>query len=162
MKTKIFLLLMTSSILWAGCSDFLDTQDLTEKTNATFPLTAGDYDQAIAAVYSAQRDAYFDQINSFIGISSYLDDDYIANGRALFDDPMIRGFERYQVRNFDQLLVPWQNYYKAIYRANFVLESLAKIVQASRTRKKQVIKGRPSIYGLPVILIFVVYLAGYP
>lgn len=126
MKTKIFLLLIASSILWTGCSDFLDTQDLTEKTNATFPLTAGDYDQAIAAVYSSQRDAYFDQINSFIGISSYLDDDYIANGRALFDDPMIRGFERYQVRNFDQLLAPWQNYYKAIYRANFVLESLAK------------------------------------
>ncbi len=126
MKRIITLLLFASSLLWAGCSDFLDTQDLTEKTNATFPITTNDYDQAIAAVYAAQRDSYFDQINSFIGISSYLDDDNIANGRALFDDPMIRGFERYQVRNLDQMLAPWQNYYKAIFRANFVLESITK------------------------------------
>lgn len=126
MKNLLTFLLIASSLVWAGCSNFLDTQDLTEKTNATFPINVTDYDQAIAAVYSAQRDSYFDQINSFIGVSSYLDDDNIANGRALFDDPMIRGFERYQVRNFDQLLAPWQNYYKTIYRANFVLESLNK------------------------------------
>ena len=124
MKTYKIFLIVASSLFWVGCSDFLDTQDLTEKTNATFPVTANDYDQAIAAVYAAQRDSYFDQINSFIGISSYLDDDNIANGRALFDDPMIRGFERYQVRNLDQMLAPWQNYYKAIFRANFVLESI--------------------------------------
>jgi len=126
MKPILIILLITSAFLWAGCSDFLDTENFTEKTNASFPITAADYDQAIAAVYAAQRDSYFDQISSFIGISSYLDDDNIANGRALFDDPMIRGFERYQVRNFDQLLAPWQNYYKTIFRANFVLESLNK------------------------------------
>ncbi len=85
--------------------------DLTEKTNATFPVLAKDYVQAIAAAYSSQRDCYFVQINSFIGLSSYLDDDYVANGRSLFDDPMIRGFERYQARRLDQFLIPWQNYY---------------------------------------------------
>ncbi|QHV96869.1 RagB/SusD family nutrient uptake outer membrane protein [Spirosoma endbachense] len=142
MKTRLIVLILASSLLWVGCSDFLDTVDLTEKTNATFPIAAADYDQAIAAVYASQRDAYFDQINSFIGISSYLDDDYIANGRALFDDPMIRGFERYQVRNLDQLLTPWQNYYKAIYRANFVLESLDKNSTALSDAQKASYRGQ--------------------
>ncbi|CAN5815760.1 RagB/SusD family nutrient uptake outer membrane protein [soil metagenome] len=124
MKKILILLVFSGSIILSGCKKFLDTKDLTEKTNSTFPISATDYDQAIAAVYSAQRDCHFDQINSFLGISSYLDDDYVAGGRALFDDPMIRAFERYQVRNLDQFLVPWQNYYKGIFRANFVLQSL--------------------------------------
>lgn len=126
MKKILILVVIASSFLWTGCSDFLDTSDLTEKTNATFPLTAADFDQALAAVYSAQRDCYFDQINSFIGISSYMDDDYVAGGRALFDDPIIRATERYMVRDLNEFLVPWQNFYKGIFRANFVLESLEK------------------------------------
>ncbi len=142
MKKLILGIILASSLIWTACSDFLDTVNLTEKTNATFPITAADYDQALAAVYAAQRDAYFDQINSFIGISSYLDDDYIANGRALFDDPMIRGFERYQVRNMDQMLAPWQNYYKAIFRANFVLESLEKNSASLTDAQKSNIRGQ--------------------
>jgi hypothetical protein len=125
MKKIIFTIAITSLLL-TGCSDFLDTKDLTEKTNSTFPLNAADFDQALAAVYSAQRDCYYDQLTSYIGISSYMDDDYVANGRALFDDPFIRAFERYQVRNLDQFLAPWQNFYKGIFRANFVLESIEK------------------------------------
>lgn len=124
MKNIILIIVIISSLLQSGCKKFLDTNDLTEKTNASFPLSVKDFDQAIAAVYSCQRDCYFDQLNSFIGVSSYLDDDYVANGRSLFDDPIIRAFERYQVRNLDQFIVPWQNYYKGIFRANFVLESL--------------------------------------
>lgn len=126
MKNIIFILAIASSMLWTGCSDFLDTNNLTEKTNATFPLSAADFDAAIAAVYAAQRDCYFEQINSFIGIASYMDDDNVAGGRALFDDPFIRAFERYQIRNFDQFIGPWRNYYKGIFRANFVLESVEK------------------------------------
>ncbi len=116
MKNIITILTIAVSTLLLGCKKFLDTNNLTEKTNATFLISMKDYDQAIAAVYSAQRDSYFDQINSFIGTSSYLDDDHVANGRALFDDPMIRAVERFQVRNMDQFLAPWQNYYKGIFR----------------------------------------------
>jgi starch-binding outer membrane protein, SusD/RagB family len=124
---KLNIILIAIFTFWGtSCSDFLDTTNFVEKTNATFPLTANDFDQALAAVYSSQRDAHFNQIDSFLGISSYMDDDYIANGRALFDDPMIRAFERYQVRNLDQFLSSWQNYYRGIFRANFVLESLEK------------------------------------
>lgn len=125
-KILITVVAISASFWWMGCKKFLDTNNLTEKTNATFPKSVKDFDQAIAAVYSAQRDCHFDQINSFLGISSYMDDDYVANGRALFDDPMIRAFERYQVRNLDQFITPWQNYYKGVFRSNFVLESLDK------------------------------------
>ena len=126
MKNIKIVFVFISMLIWSSCSDFLDTKDLVEKTNATFPINANDFDQAIAAVYAAQRDAYFNQIDSYLGIASYMDDDYVANGRALFDDPMIRAFERYQVRNMDQFLSTWQNFYKGIFRANFVLESLEK------------------------------------
>ncbi len=144
MKNLIIFLTITSCLFNMGCKKFLDTKDLTEKTNATFPLSAKDYDQAIAAVYSAQRDCYFDQINSFIGISSYMDDDYVANGRSLFDDPMIRAFERYQVKNLDQYITPWQNYYKGIFRANFVLESLDRNSKALSDVQKASYKGQAS------------------
>lgn len=126
MKKIIILIVVASCMVTHGCKKFLDTDDLTEKTNETFPITQKDYDQAIAAVYSSQRDCHFDQINSFLGISSYMDDDYVANGRSLFDDPIIRAFERYQVRNLDQYIIPWQNYFRGIFRANFVLESLER------------------------------------
>ncbi|NDP28161.1 MAG: RagB/SusD family nutrient uptake outer membrane protein [Flavobacterium sp.] len=142
MRNIMITLAITSSMLWTGCSKFLDTNDLTEKTNATFPTTVIDFDQAIAAVYSAQRDCHFDQISSFIGISSYMDDDYVANGRALFDDPFIRAFERYQVRNFDQFLTPWQNYYKGIFRSNFVLESVEKNGSKLTDLQKASIRGQ--------------------
>ena len=144
MKKITIILIMISTVFWTGCSDFLDTKDLVEKTNVTFPINANDFDQAIAAVYSAQRDAYFNQIDSFLGIASYLDDDYIANGRALFDDPMIRAFERYQVRNLDQFLSSWQNYYKGIFRANFVLESLEKNGSGLTEAQKSIYRGQAS------------------
>ena len=144
MKNVTIIIVITSSILGMGCKKFLDTQDLTEKTNASFPISAKDYDQAIAAVYSSQRDCHFDQINSFIGLSSYLDDDYVANGRSLFDDPMIRAFERYQVRSLDQFLIPWQNYYRGIFRSNFVTESLDKNSSALTDAQKASYRGQAS------------------
>ncbi len=142
MKKISILIAISVSLLGLSCKKFLDTNNLTEKTNATFPLTVADFEQAIAAVYSSERDCYYDQLNSFLGISSYMDDDYVANGRALFDDPMIRANERYQVRNMDQYLVPWQNYYKGIFRANFVLESLEKTGTVLTAAQKASYKGQ--------------------
>ncbi|GHU57733.1 carbohydrate-binding protein [Bacteroidia bacterium] len=136
MKKNIAILLVLVSLISVSCSDFLTTDDLTEKTNSTFPITENDYLQAMAAVYAAQKRCYYDQINSFVGIANYLDDDHIAGGRALFDDPAIRATERYQVRNLDAYSTPWSNYYTGIFRANFVLESLeingASLPEASR------------------------------
>jgi starch-binding outer membrane protein, SusD/RagB family len=143
-KIVIIAAALILSFSWSGCKKFLDTDNLTEKTNATFPKSAKDFDQAIAAVYSAQRDCHFDQINSFIGISSYMDDDYVANGRALFDDPMIRANERYQVRNLDQYITPWANYYKGIFRANFVLESVEKNGSSLPDAQKASYRGQAS------------------
>lgn len=127
-----------------SCSDFLITDNLTEKTNATFPKTEADYDQAIAAVYAAQRNVYFDQLNSFLAISNFMDDDYVANGRALYEDPIIRANERYQVRDLDAYSVPWANYYKGIFRANFVFESLQKNSTALSEQKKDNYEGQAS------------------
>lgn len=142
MKKILIILTITSSLMWMSCTDFLDTKDLTEKTNQSFPITTNDFDQAIAAVYSAQRDCHFDQINSFMALSSYMDDDNIANGRALFDDPWIRSFERYQVRNLDGLQIPWKNYYTGIFRSNFVLESVDKMGSALTTEQKASYEGQ--------------------
>ncbi|MCC8152977.1 MAG: RagB/SusD family nutrient uptake outer membrane protein [Tannerellaceae bacterium] len=126
MKNTIKIGILSLSILFGACSDFLMTDNLEEKTNETFPITAEDYDQAIAAVYAAQKSCYYDQINSFTSLSNYMDDDHMAGGRALFDDPAIRATERFQVRNLDTYSDPWSNYYTGIFRANFVLESLEK------------------------------------
>lgn len=143
MKKNIVLLLLILSVLVpVSCSDFLSTDNLTEKTNSTFPITEDDYKQAIAAVYAAQKSCYYDQINSFVGLSNYLDDDHIAGGRALFDDPAIRATERYQVRNLDAYSVPWANYYTGIFRANFVLESLEKNGNALSDAAKNNIEGQ--------------------
>ena len=126
MKISKFIVVSIILVVYSSCSDFLQVDNVTEKTNSTFPLTAGDYEQAIAAVYGAQRRCYYDQINSVTGLSNYMDDDHIAGGRALFDDPAIRATERYQVRNLDAYIDNWNFSYVAIFRANFVLESLEK------------------------------------
>lgn len=109
---------------FSSCGVFLRVGDLTEKTSASFPLSEEDFDQAVAAVYSAQRRCYYNQIYSFTGLSNNMDDDHLAGGRTLFDDPQIRAQERFQTRNLNEYQDPWNNYYTAIFRANFVLESL--------------------------------------
>lgn len=139
MKNSLFFLLI---LVLSSCSDFLDTENYTEKTNSTFPISSEDFDQAIAAVYAAQRTCYWDQINSFVAISNFMDPDYIANGRAMFEDPNIRANERFQVRNLDAYSGVWSNYYKGIYRANFVLESLNKENIKITDEQKNVIEGQ--------------------
>lgn len=139
MKSSLFFLLI---LMFSSCSNFLDTENYTQKTNSTFPISIDDFDQAITAVYAAQRNCYWDQINSFVAVSNFMDPDYIANGRAMFSDPDVRANERFQVRNLDKYGGVWSNYYTGIYRANFVLESLEKENVKITDEQKNVIEGQ--------------------
>jgi hypothetical protein len=117
MKTIIPVLLVM--ILAGGCEDFLDQVNPNALTTASFFNSESDFEQAIAAGYSAF------QINGVYGGRGW----EIMNGRS--DEVGATFTNAHNVFTWylptPGLRYPWERYcymYKAVYRANLVLENL--------------------------------------
>lgn len=137
---KIFLFVSLIVTVFSGCSDFLDTESKVKKNTDNFPANEDD-------MYSLLIGAYANQIalrqpetsRDFFVVSEICSDDRLGGGES--QDRYTAAMNEF-LKSGDEMFTPaWNNYYKGIYRANFLLESMDKISWTNEeTRAK--IEGR--------------------
>lgn len=137
---KIFLFISLVVTVFSGCSDFLDTESKVKKNTDNFPANEDD-------MYSLLIGAYANQIalrqpetsRDFFVVSEICSDDRLGGGES--QDRYTAAMNEF-LKSGDEMFAPaWNNYYKGIYRVNFLLESMDNISWTNEeTRAK--IEGR--------------------
>lgn len=135
MKKAVFFLL---SVVWlgAGCSDFLDTESKVKKNTGNFPANEADMYASVIGAYSNQIALRQPETSrDFFLVSEIRSDDRLGGGES--QDRYTAAMNEF-LKSDDEMFTPaWNNYYKGIYRANFILESLDKVDwQSESTRCK--------------------------
>ncbi|MFC4675821.1 RagB/SusD family nutrient uptake outer membrane protein [Dysgonomonas termitidis] len=118
------ILLLSLVLLFASCGEsFLDTENVMEKSTENFPKTEQDAQQALTGVYSglAKTAGGIDRQSLFM-VSELMSDDRLGGGGT--DDRYAQAVDRFLVTNNDMFSGAWAAYYKAIYRANSLLETI--------------------------------------
>ncbi|GHT14285.1 membrane protein [Bacteroidia bacterium] len=118
--------LMAGLVLFAGCEDFLDTQDLTHKNTDNFPQTLADAQMALAAIYNNLGTALGANgghaPNSFLMVSELAADDRLGGGGGA--DQRLQATDMLLQFATDEYDVFWQDRYAGINRANTAIETL--------------------------------------
>lgn len=123
---KYFLFISLIVAVFSSCSDFLDTESKVKKNTDNFPANEDD-------MYSLLIGAYANQIalrqpetsRDFFVVSEIRSDDRLGGGES--QDRYTAAMNEF-LKSDDEMFTPaWKNYYKGIYRANFLLESMDKI-----------------------------------
>lgn len=125
MKYMVKITLIASVILLlASCGEgFLDTENVMEKSTENFPLNAQDAQDALTGVYSglALTTSGIDKQSLFM-TSELMSDERLGGGGT--DDRYAQAVDRFLVINNDMFANAWAAYYKSIYRANSLLETI--------------------------------------
>lgn len=129
MKKFIYIISFTIFFLAIGCEDFLDTDNLTEKTTSNFPATEAEANEMLTSIYS---NLLFEgpDVSSATFIAQIAGDDCLG-GNVSYSDNCAMNFLMYKNLNlfgFDNGVgnggTPlWQRLYKMINRANAALTS---------------------------------------
>lgn len=133
---KVFLFVCLMAALFSGCSDFLDTESKVKKNTDNFPANESDMYSLLIGAYSNQIALRQPETSrDFFVVSEIRSDDRLGGGES--QDRYTAAINEF-LKTDDEMFTPaWNNYYKGIYRANFLLESMDKISWTSEeTRKK--------------------------
>lgn len=143
---KIFLILGSVSLLASCSKSILELNNPNQITSSTFWKTEGDVQSAFAATYGLLRDVN----GGFWGVRGI----ELTNGRG--DDFFIRNdvANLYQLSTFTN--TPdngpandlWNTSYRAIFRANEILENISKVTTLDATSQKQYIAEAKFLRGL--------------
>lgn len=127
-KFKIYILAL--SLLGMGaCSDFLDSEPITELTDANFYRTPNDAFMALVGCYDGLQRVYANGIAFPIASEVFSDNCFGGTGNA-------DGFGYQAIDEFDRLRSPadqnlfegnWIQYYRALYRINVLLGKLDQV-----------------------------------
>ena len=114
-------------VVLTACTNFLDIEPLTSRTEENFYKTEKDAFEALTSVYDVLQ--WGGHANTpFEVISEILADDCFGGGASASDIPSILRVDRHTMRPTDgESEVLWDKYYTGIYRANLFLEKIAGI-----------------------------------
>jgi hypothetical protein len=135
---KIGIYIFTILILiLSGCSQsFLNTQDLTNKTNASFYLTPTDANEALAAVYTSLDVCGMNE--SIFTFSEQMSDECLGGGGQ---DDQAGAIDQFQEKNVNQYENSWAYYYQGIFRSNTLIENINQITGWSSDAQKNQVLG---------------------
>lgn len=119
---KILTLLLSLCVL-AGCNDFLDTDNLTKKDSSNFPKDESDIQSALTGIYDELREMTSgEEGQGFFITSELLSDDRFGGGGP--DDRRMQAVDKFLKADENMFSDIWAQDYRAIYRANFLLEHI--------------------------------------
>lgn len=133
-KICIYLL---SMIMLAACSDFLNTEDLTQKNSSNFPKTPEDINASLLSAYAAMGEITDPYWQNFFLLSEIMSDDRFGGGSSV--DRMILAVNEYKKSQDNMYAGLWSKYYKGIHRVHFVLESLDKVNWENEGQKNKIV-----------------------
>ena len=122
MKRYIFILIAIA--LFTSCEDFLDTENLTQKTTENFPETEKEANEMLTAIY-ANLLFTSPETSSQYYISQLAGDDCLG-GNLSFSGNCATNFLMYK-DNLNLFGGIWSRNYKLIHRANNTMNSLEKV-----------------------------------
>lgn len=124
---KKIVLFIAATIALSGCSDFLSTNNLTQKNSANFPASEADLSTALVSVYATNIEVPTNAVKWQIPqLLSEMMADYTLSGGGV-DDRHLRALSTYKKNAENMYSEMWRRYYKGIHRANFILENDGKI-----------------------------------
>lgn len=139
MIKKIYLLLV-SAFLISGCSDFLDTENLTKKDSSNFPKTIEDIETALVSVYSVNTAVAINGCEKWqmFQLISELMADYSLSGGGV-DNTNARAIAEYKQNVVNMYSGLWKRYYSGIYRANFLIENIDRVKFGDNNEKNKIL-----------------------
>lgn len=123
MKKLFYMIaLIASSVMMAGCEDFLDSEDYTGSNTGNFPANAADAEKMLTAVYSTLNQAVAKPQSTYFFVSELACDDRLGGGGVNDKYSQAIGHLMYAEDNqFDDF---WTIRYRGIFRANSAIEGL--------------------------------------
>lgn len=129
--------LCLSLFLPMACEDFLDKQPQGELTQSNFPLTATDALQATNAVYNTFREGNFN--SGLFPLCDIMSDDANKGSNEGDQSSSIGPFDRFEhVKTEGAILRWWNTLYKAVRRANVVIERVPLITMDETLRDRYI------------------------
>lgn len=143
MKNRYTTLIFCMIFLLVGCKDFLDTDNLYQKSLTNFYQTPKDIDEAMGGVYNA---LYVGGISSNEHVTANLLSDLMFSGGGP-DDKLAKNIDEFKDPEEDTYKDLWVETYNGIYRCNAIIEkasntdftSFFKTPQQAADYKNQVI-----------------------
>ncbi|MCC8172275.1 MAG: RagB/SusD family nutrient uptake outer membrane protein [Parabacteroides sp.] len=125
------------ALLFTGCEDFLDTENLTKKDNSNFPESAADAETALTGIYALLREMTpGEDGQSFFLTAELLSDDRFGGGGP--DDRRMHAVDRLKKVDDNMFADVWKQDYRAIYRCNMLLGSLDAITWENEEVRKKI------------------------
>lgn len=134
MKNLGFLII--SVFFCFSCSDFLDTEALTQKNSSNFPETSEDVYSSLMSAYAAIGEIKDPYWQTFFLLSEIMSDDRFGGGSTV--DRMILAVNEYKRSQDNMYSGIWSKYYRGIYRTHFVLENIDKVAWDSEEYKNKI------------------------
>lgn len=137
MKKTLYLLFAVTVL--SSCSNFLDTENLTEKNSSNFPATVEDIETALVSVYAANTEVLVNtEKYQIIQLVSELMADYTLSGGGM-GDLQARAMAEFKQNGVNMYSGAWQRYYRGIHRANFILENIDRVRFDSDIEKNNIL-----------------------
>lgn len=134
MKKIILLAIVAISFSITGCSDFLDTENLTKKDSSNYPQTEEDARELLNGAYSALY-ICTNPSHPFLA-GNILSDDCLAGGGLGDLSQPIRYLKAMSENDFGPL---WSALYTGIYRCNNILENAENVQWENGVEKNKIL-----------------------
>lgn len=128
---------IVSIFIFVSCSNFLDTEDLTQKNSSNFPQTSEDVYSSLLSAYAAIGEIKDPYWQTFFLLAETMSDDRFGGGSTV--DRMILAVNEYKKSQDNMYSGIWSKYYRGIYRTHFVLESIDKVPWESEMQKNKML-----------------------
>lgn len=136
---KKIILISLATLVFSGCTNFLDTDDLTQKNSSNFPVTEADMQTELIAAYASNIEVATSagrwQIMQLI---AEIMSDYSLSGGGQ-DDRHVRAMCEYKKSGVNMYSELWRRYYRGIHRTNFIFENIDKIKWDDETVKNKIL-----------------------
>lgn len=132
------------SLFFTSCSDFLDTENLTQKDSSNFPVSETDLMSVVTSAFSDASN--FENNNAEINqrwrenvffLSEMMSDDRLGGGRVSAIDG--RAIMNFQQTDTDMHLDAWKRSYEGIYKTNFLFENIDKVTYSTEENRKKIL-----------------------
>ncbi|GBU08090.1 membrane protein [Bacteroidales bacterium] len=134
---KRYIIYFIAAFTMAGCSDFLDSENLVKKNNSNFPVSPNDALQSLYGAYSNMITIEPSQHPHLI--AEIMSDDRFGGGGQNDRDPQATSvFKATSANQFENL---WGNYYKGIFRCNMLLQGLDLVEKWDSPEQRNKIEG---------------------
>ena len=134
---KIIAIFLFMTMFFAGCEDFLDTENLTEKDTSNYPESQAEIMNLLTGVYAATRAMEMDEnARCAFVVAEVLSDDRFGGGGP--DDKDWANLEKFICSDPNMFRNTWSNAYRSIFRANMLLNSLDMVEWSDETTRSYV------------------------